>query len=145
MTTVVPDATAEEMPGTLAAVIAVAKAAAVARGELPGRELGTVVRLVAHAEAAGGRLADQHVGVQPAVGDFKVQPGAGLARAAIAVGVAGVFMETHPNPAKALSDGPNAVPLSHMRELLETLMALDQITKQQARRSGFLEERIQTY
>ena len=68
-----------------------------------------------------------------------------LARAAIAVGVAGVFMETHPNPAKALSDGPNAVPLSHMRELLETLMALDQITKQQARRSGFLEERIQTY
>ncbi len=68
-----------------------------------------------------------------------------LARAAVAVGVAGLFMETHPNPAKALSDGPNAVPLSHMRELLETLMALDQISKQQARRDGFLEERIQNY
>ncbi len=58
-----------------------------------------------------------------------------LARAAVAVGVAGLFMETHPNPAKALSDGPNAVPLNHMRALLETLLALDQITK----RHGFLE------
>ena len=48
-----------------------------------------------------------------------------LARAAVAVGVAGVFMETHPDPAKALSDGPNAVPLKHMKALLETLLALD--------------------
>ena len=52
-----------------------------------------------------------------------------LARAAVAVGVSGLFMETHPNPAQALSDGPNAVPLHHMRELLETLVALDQVTK----------------
>ncbi len=58
-----------------------------------------------------------------------------LARAAVAVGVAGLFMETHPDPAKALSDGPNAVPLKHMRALLETLLALDQVTK----RHGFLE------
>ncbi|MDF1483043.1 3-deoxy-8-phosphooctulonate synthase [Extensimonas sp. H3M7-6] len=59
-----------------------------------------------------------------------------LARAAVAVGVAGLFMETHPNPAQALSDGPNAVPLEHMRALLETLVALDQVTKRQ----GFLED-----
>ena len=52
-----------------------------------------------------------------------------LARAAVAVGVAGLFMETHPEPAKALSDGPNAVPLRHMKELLETLSELDQVTK----------------
>jgi 2-dehydro-3-deoxyphosphooctonate aldolase (KDO 8-P synthase) len=52
-----------------------------------------------------------------------------LARAAVAVGIAGLFMETHPDPAKALSDGPNAVPLKHMRALLETLMALDYVTK----------------
>ena len=58
-----------------------------------------------------------------------------LARAAVAVGIAGLFMETHPDPAKALSDGPNAVPLSHMRALLETLIALDRVTK----KSGFLE------
>jgi 2-dehydro-3-deoxyphosphooctonate aldolase (KDO 8-P synthase) len=58
-----------------------------------------------------------------------------LARAAIAAGVAGVFMETHPNPAQALSDGPNAVPLGRMRELLETLVALDRVVK----RAGFLE------
>ncbi len=58
-----------------------------------------------------------------------------LARAAIAVGVAGLFMETHPNPSQALSDGPNAVPLKHMRALLESLLALDQVTK----RHGFLE------
>ena len=58
-----------------------------------------------------------------------------LARAAVAVGVAGVFMETHPDPSKALSDGPNAVPLGRMRELLETLLALDAATK----RAGFLE------
>ncbi len=52
-----------------------------------------------------------------------------LARAAIAVGVAGVFMETHPDPAHALSDGPNAVPLKHMRALLEQLVALDRVVK----------------
>jgi 2-dehydro-3-deoxyphosphooctonate aldolase (KDO 8-P synthase) len=52
-----------------------------------------------------------------------------LARAAIAVGIAGVFMETHPEPAKALSDGPNAVPLRHMRALLEQLVALDRVVK----------------
>jgi 2-dehydro-3-deoxyphosphooctonate aldolase (KDO 8-P synthase) len=54
-----------------------------------------------------------------------------LARAAIAVGIAGIFMETHPDPAKALSDGPNAVPLKHMRALLEQLLALDRVIKQQ--------------
>lgn len=53
-----------------------------------------------------------------------------LARAAVAAGVAGIFMETHPNPAQALSDGPNAWPLDRMRELLETLMALDAMVKQ---------------
>jgi 2-dehydro-3-deoxyphosphooctonate aldolase (KDO 8-P synthase) len=52
-----------------------------------------------------------------------------LARAAVAVGVAGLFMETHPNPAEAKSDGPNAVPLDRMRELLETLLELDRIAK----------------
>jgi len=58
-----------------------------------------------------------------------------LARAAVAVGVAGLFMETHPDPAKALSDGPNAVPLKHMKALLETLLALDRVTK----KNGYLE------
>lgn len=58
-----------------------------------------------------------------------------LARAAVAVGVAGLFMETHPDPCNALSDGPNAVPLKHMKALLETLVALDSVTK----RNGFLE------
>ncbi len=58
-----------------------------------------------------------------------------LARAAVAAGVAGVFMETHPDPAQALSDGPNAVPLARMRELLETLVELDRVVK----RRGFLE------
>ncbi len=52
-----------------------------------------------------------------------------LSRAAVAVGVAGLFMETHPDPAHALSDGPNAVPLKHMKALLETLVALDSVTK----------------
>ena len=61
-----------------------------------------------------------------------------LARAAVAVGVAGLFMETHPDPAKALSDGPNAVPLKHMRALLETLVALDACAKRQP----FLENHI---
>jgi len=54
-----------------------------------------------------------------------------LSRAAVAVGVAGLFMETHPNPAQALSDGPNAVPLKHMKALLETLLALDRVVKTQ--------------
>src|SRR6186997_286676 len=52
-----------------------------------------------------------------------------LARAAVATGVSGVFMETHPNPEKALSDGPNAWPLQHMRALLETLKRLDETVK----------------
>jgi len=52
-----------------------------------------------------------------------------LARAAVGVGIAGLFMETHPNPAQALSDGPNAVPLRNMKALLETLVALDAVTK----------------
>jgi len=52
-----------------------------------------------------------------------------LARAAVAVGISGLFMETHPNPAKALSDGPNAVPLARMKELLATLVALDNVVK----------------
>jgi 2-dehydro-3-deoxyphosphooctonate aldolase (KDO 8-P synthase) len=58
-----------------------------------------------------------------------------LARAAVAVGVAGIFMETHPDPANAKSDGPNAVPLDRMRELLDTLLQIDRVTK----RSDFLE------
>ena len=58
-----------------------------------------------------------------------------LARAAMAVGICGIFMETHPDPAKAMSDGPNAVPLKHMRRLLETLVAIDRIVKAQ----GFAE------
>jgi 2-dehydro-3-deoxyphosphooctonate aldolase (KDO 8-P synthase) len=53
-----------------------------------------------------------------------------LARAAVAAGVAGVFMETHPDPAKALCDGPNALPLGRMAELLERLQQLDAIVKQ---------------
>ena len=53
-----------------------------------------------------------------------------LARAAVAAGVAGLFMETHPDPDKALSDGPNAWPLHLMQELLETLMSIDQTVKQ---------------
>ena len=52
-----------------------------------------------------------------------------LARAAVAVGVAGLFMETHPEPARALSDGPNAVPLKHMKALLATLAELDRVAK----------------
>jgi 2-dehydro-3-deoxyphosphooctonate aldolase (KDO 8-P synthase) len=60
-----------------------------------------------------------------------------LARAAVASGVSGLFMETHPDPAKALSDGPNAWPLGRMKELLETLKAIDMLVKQR----GFLESR----
>ena len=58
-----------------------------------------------------------------------------LARAAVAVGIAGLFMETHPDPAQAKSDGPNAVPLGRMQELLATLIALDRVVKQ----NGFIE------
>ena len=58
-----------------------------------------------------------------------------LARAAVAAGVSGLFMETHPDPAKAKSDGPNAVPLASMKNLLATLVDLDRVVKQH----GFLE------
>jgi len=61
-----------------------------------------------------------------------------LARAAVAAGVAGVFMETHPDPAKALSDGPNAFPLGHLQAMLQTLKAIDALVKQQ----GFIEENV---
>jgi 2-dehydro-3-deoxyphosphooctonate aldolase (KDO 8-P synthase) len=61
-----------------------------------------------------------------------------LARAAVASGVAGVFMETHPNPEKALSDGPNAWPLQHMKVLLQTLKQLDTLAKQ----AGFAENLV---
>jgi 2-dehydro-3-deoxyphosphooctonate aldolase (KDO 8-P synthase) len=61
-----------------------------------------------------------------------------LARAAVAAGVAGVFMETHPDPAKAMSDGPNAFPLGNLKEMLQTLKALDALVKQQ----GFIEENV---
>lgn len=61
-----------------------------------------------------------------------------LARAAVAAGVSGLFMETHPNPSQALSDGPNAFPLGHLKALLKTLMVLDATVKQQ----GLIEEKI---
>jgi 2-dehydro-3-deoxyphosphooctonate aldolase (KDO 8-P synthase) len=61
-----------------------------------------------------------------------------LARAAVATGVAGVFMETHPNPDKAPSDGPNAWPLDRMKDLLETLKALDDLVKGR----GFAEQKL---
>lgn len=61
-----------------------------------------------------------------------------LSRAAVAVGIDGLFFETHPDPAKALSDGPNMVPLCHMRELLSELKAIDQLIKA----SPYLEDTI---
>ena len=61
-----------------------------------------------------------------------------LARAAVAVGISGIFMETHPNPAKALSDGPNSFPRDHLEELLRTLSMLDGVTKGQ----GLIEEGV---
>ncbi len=61
-----------------------------------------------------------------------------LARAGVAAGVAGLFMETHPQPSEAWSDGPNAVPLHHMKALLSSLVELDQVTK----RHGWLENRF---
>lgn len=62
-----------------------------------------------------------------------------LSRAAVAVGIDGLFFETHPEPSKALSDGPNMVPLCHMRELLTELKAIDQVVKS----SPYLENKIQ--
>lgn len=62
-----------------------------------------------------------------------------LSRAAVAVGIDGLFFETHPEPSKALSDGPNMVPLCHMRELLTELKAIDQLVKS----SPYLENKIQ--
>jgi len=62
-----------------------------------------------------------------------------LARAGVAAGVSGLFMETHPRPAEAWSDGPNAVPLHRMKALLETLVALDSVTK----KTPFLEDNFQ--
>jgi 2-dehydro-3-deoxyphosphooctonate aldolase (KDO 8-P synthase) len=61
-----------------------------------------------------------------------------LARAAVAAGISGLFMETHPDPARALSDGPNAFPLGHLKALLQTLMALDETVKRQ----GLIEENL---
>ena len=61
-----------------------------------------------------------------------------LSRAAMAVGIAGIFMETHPNPEVALSDGPNAWPLPKMKALLENLIAFDEAAK----RGGFIEDHI---
>ena len=61
-----------------------------------------------------------------------------LSRAAMAVGISGIFMETHPDPDKALSDGPNAWPLPKMEALLSTLLELDRITK----KNGFLESTV---
>lgn len=60
-----------------------------------------------------------------------------LSRAAVAVGISGLFMETHPDPSKALSDGPNAVPLNRMKELLESLVAIDMVVKKSG---SFLED-----
>ncbi|WP_031406003.1 3-deoxy-8-phosphooctulonate synthase [Thiomonas sp. FB-Cd] len=61
-----------------------------------------------------------------------------LARAAVAAGISGLFAETHPDPEHALSDGPNAVPLHHMRTLLESLKDLDAVVKRQ----GYLEDKL---
>jgi 2-dehydro-3-deoxyphosphooctonate aldolase (KDO 8-P synthase) len=61
-----------------------------------------------------------------------------LARAAAGVGVSGFFMETHPNPEKALSDGANMIPIHKMADMLKTLQDIDNITKQ----NGFLEDEL---
>ena len=61
-----------------------------------------------------------------------------LARAAAAVGVSGFFMETHPNPEVALSDGPNMIPIHKMADMLKVLQEIDSITKQ----NGFLEDEL---
>jgi 2-dehydro-3-deoxyphosphooctonate aldolase (KDO 8-P synthase) len=62
-----------------------------------------------------------------------------LARAAVAAGISGLFMETHPHPEKALSDGPNAWPLAMMKELLETLVEIDRLVK----KNGFAETKVE--
>src|SRR5229473_2185486 len=64
-----------------------------------------------------------------------------LARAAVASGISGIFMETHPDPDRAPSDGPNAWPLDRMKELLSTLKELDALVK----RGGFAEQKLKTY
>src|SRR5438309_2644685 len=64
-----------------------------------------------------------------------------LARAAVATGIAGLFMETHPDPGRAMSDGPNAWPLERMKELLQTLKALDALVKQR----GFAEQKLKAH
>ncbi|MCQ9051056.1 3-deoxy-8-phosphooctulonate synthase [Vibrio diabolicus] len=61
-----------------------------------------------------------------------------LARAAVAAGIDGLFMETHPNPSVALSDGPNMLPLKHMKELLQTLLEIDQVVNKRA----FIESKL---
>jgi 2-dehydro-3-deoxyphosphooctonate aldolase (KDO 8-P synthase) len=61
-----------------------------------------------------------------------------LARAAVAAGISGLFMETHPDPEQALSDGPNSWPLEKMPALLETLLALDRVVKER----GFIEQAL---
>ncbi len=61
-----------------------------------------------------------------------------LARAAVAAGVSGVFMETHPNPAEAKSDGPNSWPMAQIEDLLATLKSIDQLVKQR----GFIEQSL---
>jgi 2-dehydro-3-deoxyphosphooctonate aldolase (KDO 8-P synthase) len=61
-----------------------------------------------------------------------------LARSAVAAGISGLFMETHPHPSEALSDGPNAFPLGNLKEMLQTLKVLDAAVKQQ----GLIEEKI---
>jgi 2-dehydro-3-deoxyphosphooctonate aldolase (KDO 8-P synthase) len=62
-----------------------------------------------------------------------------LARAAVATGIAGLFMETHPNPCEAMSDGPNAVPMHHMKDLLSVLQRVDRVVKE----AGFLESNFE--
>ncbi|MGV3742706.1 MAG: 3-deoxy-8-phosphooctulonate synthase [Burkholderiaceae bacterium] len=62
-----------------------------------------------------------------------------LARAAVATGIAGLFMETHPNPCEAMSDGPNAVPMHRMKDLLTVLQSIDRVVKQ----AGFLESNFE--
>jgi 2-dehydro-3-deoxyphosphooctonate aldolase (KDO 8-P synthase) len=61
-----------------------------------------------------------------------------LARAAVAVGVSGLFIETHPDPENAMSDGPNSMPIDKMRDLLSTLQELDRVTKN----NSFLENSL---
>ncbi|TQP75268.1 3-deoxy-8-phosphooctulonate synthase, partial [Vibrio cholerae] len=61
-----------------------------------------------------------------------------IARAAVAVGIDGLFMETHPNPDQALCDGPNMLPLQYMEELLETLLEIDEIVHRRA----FIESKL---